>query len=288
MLANPFIQIADILIPPYLLPQHHSFEQFMKFALTFPQIIDIRNGFKSLHFIVFDLNRNRDFFDWPISPFFFWLNSHQIDIKPRKYGEISDKFLKNTNEFSLACANPPKKAVFMLFLGVKQEIPAIIELILHKPQTLGSLQAYKNSFYSKYEKNSPISIKDPLSGQILMNPCKGNYCQHCECFELESFLKSNESIETEEKFKWRCPICKEKVFWNEIDLDLYMKEIISEVSERGGLIKFQFVKDDGIGIWESCEEILKEEKNKNKKEMNREGLKITFGNFNFFKTTLFF
>lgn len=248
-LINPFIQITDTIIPAYILPSS-NFEQYHKFSLTFPQKTAMQHSYKSLYFLTMSLQTPSISFDWPKESTFFWINSHKLDTKPGLYCEIPYKYIRNSNEFSMSNFEGfSQRTCFMLFLAKKQTSDSLQSLILSR-NLLFSSSKYKAIFFTNYAKNKqkPISLRDPLTGARLIEPCKGRDCQHCECFDLKSFLQINETFLLEGKTLWKCPWCSEKVFWNELDVDMYFKQLLKANPEE------KFIKFDGFGDWEGCSE----------------------------------
>lgn len=69
-----------------------------------------------------------------------------------------------------------------------------------------------------------ISLKDPLSLRKLVAPARSSKCDHLQCFDPESFLRSNEQVPS-----WMCPVCSNSVKWTDVIIDGYVKNIIETV-----------------------------------------------------------
>lgn len=70
-----------------------------------------------------------------------------------------------------------------------------------------------------------VSVKCPLTMILMAYPGKGVHCKHAEFFCVKSFIMLNLKKDTRE-LKWKCPICKSRVFFNELFLDDMMQEEI--------------------------------------------------------------
>lgn len=73
---------------------------------------------------------------------------------------------------------------------------------------------------------STISLKCPLSISRMTNPAKGIFCQHLQCFDLQSFIYSQETIPD-----WRCPICQNKIKLNDLAINDYLLEALKNTHE---------------------------------------------------------
>jgi len=66
-----------------------------------------------------------------------------------------------------------------------------------------------------------VTIKDPLSKTKMKLPARGHNCVHVQCFDAIQFLQMNEQKQT-----WICPICKEKLSYENIEIDEFFLNII--------------------------------------------------------------
>lgn len=64
------------------------------------------------------------------------------------------------------------------------------------------------------DKNSKFSIKDPMSMSLIITPVRGVYCDHFDCFCLDSWAIFQQKSTI---LRWRCPICKKKCYKVVID-----------------------------------------------------------------------
>lgn len=61
-------------------------------------------------------------------------------------------------------------------------------------------------------------------------PARGKYCNHAQCFNLETFVLMMSSTQYP---TWRCPICKNRCF--SLYVDSYIEEILKEAKAAGDL-----------------------------------------------------
>jgi len=80
-------------------------------------------------------------------------------------------------------------------------------------------------------------------------PGRGRFCNHLDCFDIENYLKINENKSLEPTFQWKCPICRQTVLWNELDLDLYVNEILNLI-EKKQINEGKYIFFDEFNIWE--------------------------------------
>lgn len=92
---------------------------------------------------------------------------------------------------------------------------------------------------------STISLKCPLSISRMKNPAKGVFCQHLQCFDLQSFIYSQETIPD-----WRCPICQNKIKLQDLAINDFLLDALNNTHEDVESISLK--KD---GTWEPVAEI---------------------------------
>ena len=244
--------MTDLIIKPYLLPQKKHLEQYQRFELTYPQSNDLRSGAKCLHCAVLKPDSNTMNLVWPGETLFFWLNNKSMGFDPRALGEIPWKTLRNSNEFNLCCMEGLEEpAVFLLFMTKKQEILDIVKLISHR-NLLKDYESYKLRFLSelKNNKHRVFSINDPISGEKMIYPGRGRFCQHLECFDIANYLGISENRGLEPQLRWKCPVCKKLTMWNELDEDKYVKDIITKIREKQIPVR-KYLAFDEDNYWEA-------------------------------------
>lgn len=255
-LNNPFLQINDLIIKPYMLPLNQQFENLQKFQLNYPQTNDFRNNNKQLYFVAMQLNSSEFLFEWPMLNLFFWINNKQLDFEKKCYGIIPFNYLRNWNEFNVCCfENLTEPIIFLIFLARRQSTISIVQTI-SKRSVYGSLHIYRKKFEKMLlqKKKKIFRIIDVYSKKLINLPSKGRLCNHLECFELENYLKMNENEFLASNLKWKCPICQNIVLWNELDIDLYAKEILQEFEKKQkNCYIAEYVIFDEFNSWEVFE-----------------------------------
>lgn len=73
-----------------------------------------------------------------------------------------------------------------------------------------------------------ISLNDPFNLERLKLPARGKYCEHPQCFSLDTFvlLMSHTPFPN-----WRCPICRRRCF--SLKIDTYIQDIIEQTKRTG-------------------------------------------------------
>ncbi|KAJ3287721.1 SUMO ligase siz1 [Rhizoclosmatium sp. JEL0117] len=66
-----------------------------------------------------------------------------------------------------------------------------------------------------------VSLKDPVTRCRITVPARGNHCRHPQCFDLEYYLRLNQTHPT-----WSCPICSKLAPLNEVFVDGYFLELL--------------------------------------------------------------
>lgn len=76
-------------------------------------------------------------------------------------------------------------------------------------------------------KNRRYSIKDPISMSLIRTPVRGIYCEHIDCFELDTWaiIQENANI-----YRWRCPLCKKKAY--KLKIDALWIQILEEANDN--------------------------------------------------------
>lgn len=70
-----------------------------------------------------------------------------------------------------------------------------------------------------------VSLRCPISHQMMQHPARGSGCPHLQCFDLKSYLIMNA-----ERPSWKCPICTEPATLETLEIDNYMSYIINNVN----------------------------------------------------------
>jgi hypothetical protein len=66
-----------------------------------------------------------------------------------------------------------------------------------------------------------IGLNDPYNLEKIKLPARGKYCEHAQCFSLDTFVLMMSSTQYP---NWRCPVCKRRCF--SLYVDTYMLGII--------------------------------------------------------------
>ncbi|KAL4154163.1 hypothetical protein QTP88_001996 [Uroleucon formosanum] len=66
-----------------------------------------------------------------------------------------------------------------------------------------------------------VSVEDPLIKLRMKFPARGVDCMHLPFFDALQFLQLNEQKET-----WKCPICKKKIKFENIEIDKYFLNML--------------------------------------------------------------
>lgn len=71
-----------------------------------------------------------------------------------------------------------------------------------------------------------LSLKCPISYMRLQIPCRGVKCNHIQCFDATSYLQLQEQGP-----QWICPICNGSAPFEQLAIDEYARDILSQTSE---------------------------------------------------------
>lgn len=74
--------------------------------------------------------------------------------------------------------------------------------------------------------SSKLSLKCPISFKRLETPCRAQNCKHLACFDALSYL-----LLQEQAAQWKCPICNKIASYDNLAIDMYVKEILDQTSE---------------------------------------------------------
>eukprot|EP00746_Dinoflagellata_sp_MGD_P140290 gnl/MRDRNA2_/MRDRNA2_73566_c0_seq3.p1 gnl/MRDRNA2_/MRDRNA2_73566_c0~~gnl/MRDRNA2_/MRDRNA2_73566_c0_seq3.p1 ORF type:complete len:766 (-),score=156.83 gnl/MRDRNA2_/MRDRNA2_73566_c0_seq3:63-2360(-) len=61
---------------------------------------------------------------------------------------------------------------------------------------------------SQCSRPTRLELLCPLSGRRIETPARGWHCRHLQCFDLEAYLVSNQSVARAFNNRWKCPLCK--------------------------------------------------------------------------------
>ena len=87
-----------------------------------------------------------------------------------------------------------------------------------------------------------FSLVCPISQRRISRPVRGKRCAHTQCFDLQSFLQSNQHVTAS---RWRCVVCGQFLHVDDlIECGLY-KAMLSEASSDDICAVYQ----PGKGRW---------------------------------------
>lgn len=102
-----------------------------------------------------------------------------------------------------------------------------------------------------------VSLVDPLTKTRMELPARGVDCSHMECFDAVQFLLMNRQKET-----WKCPSCKNRVRFEDIEIDGFLLNILQSPN-LGKECKNIIIQKDGV--WrQSKKSSISNHSNKNK------------------------
>ncbi|CAD8108903.1 unnamed protein product [Paramecium sonneborni] len=87
-----------------------------------------------------------------------------------------------------------------------------------------------------------ISLLCCLCSTLMVTPVRGIYCNHIQCFSLENYLLM---LELSNPRKWRCPICKAKLF--KLQIDALQYTILQTIRQYNLSEKYTEISFDHMG-----------------------------------------
>ncbi|KAJ5709263.1 Zinc finger MIZ-type [Penicillium malachiteum] len=96
-----------------------------------------------------------------------------------------------------------------------------------------------------------ISLVDPFTARVFRTPARSLFCNHPECFDLETFIKTQKSMSGPGPMndKWRCPICKLDARPQLLVLDRFFEEIRTELVRTGQINTVDAIDFLPNGLW---------------------------------------
>ena len=86
-----------------------------------------------------------------------------------------------------------------------------------------------------------ISLRDPILQVKINKPGRSISCKHTQCFDLDTFFSMNEKSNT-----FICPICNNRIKWDNIILDEYFEEILKVAADSDDIDTIEIQPD---GSW---------------------------------------
>ncbi|KAJ5552331.1 Zinc finger MIZ-type [Penicillium frequentans] len=99
--------------------------------------------------------------------------------------------------------------------------------------------------------NLTVSLIDPFTAQVCHTPARSSYCDHQECFDLETFIKTRKSVSgpTPMNDNWRCPICNSDARPQLLLLDRFLEDVRMQLIQRNQLEGAQSIQIKPDGTW---------------------------------------
>ena len=96
-----------------------------------------------------------------------------------------------------------------------------------------------------------ISLIDPFTARIFEIPARSLNCNHQECFDLNTFIKTrgSESGTTPMNDSWCCPICKVDARPMKLFVDCFLEEIHAEIMRSNKLEGAEAIQIRADGTW---------------------------------------
>ncbi|CAI6353469.1 unnamed protein product [Macrosiphum euphorbiae] len=155
-------------------------------------------------------------------------------------------FKKNKHTLKITYSNDPHTYVAGVFLSEKVTSEDLLKEI--KKRYLRRSDVTKEFIKNSLKNNDDmsvdsfiVSLKDPLTTQRMKVPARGKECKHLQCFDAKKFLQMNEQTQ-----KWECPICKEQVKYENIEIDEFFYRILQSSKLSKGSENIILLND---GTW---------------------------------------
>lgn len=132
---------------------------------------------------------------------------------------------RKQNKLTITCLDPDTY-IAGVFLAKKLTCEELIEKLRKRPfRTIETSKEFiKNFMDNKIDivvDSVIVTLNDPLTKIRMTLPARGVECIHIQCFDAMHFLKINENMQ-----RWKCPICKGKIRFENIEIDGYFLNII--------------------------------------------------------------
>lgn len=96
-----------------------------------------------------------------------------------------------------------------------------------------------------------IPLIDPFMARIFNTPARSIYCNHIECFDLETFITTRKSVSGHTPMidNWLCPICKADARPQFLTVDNFFVDVREELKRTGCLETAQSIQIEADGKW---------------------------------------
>jgi hypothetical protein len=99
--------------------------------------------------------------------------------------------------------------------------------------------------------NLTINLIDPFMARIFDVPARSKNCNHAECFDCDTFIRTRKSVsgQTPMVDNWRCPVCKADARPKFLVVDYFLAEIHAELARSNRLAGAEAVQIKADGTW---------------------------------------
>ncbi|KAJ6171859.1 hypothetical protein N7470_000926 [Penicillium chermesinum] len=96
-----------------------------------------------------------------------------------------------------------------------------------------------------------IGLIDPFTAQVFKDPARSINCNHLECFDLDTYIKTRKSESGPGPMmdNWRCPICSSDARPHQLVLDAFLAAIREELRRNNQLETAQAIQYSLDGTW---------------------------------------
>ncbi|XP_032666502.1 zinc finger MIZ domain-containing protein 1-like [Odontomachus brunneus] len=105
-----------------------------------------------------------------------------------------------------------------------------------------------------------VSLKCPITFKRIIQPARGKYCMHVQCFDLESYLQLNC-----ERDSWKCPVCSKPAQLEGLEVDQYIWGILNTLNSA----EVDEVTIDSQAAWKAAKSSLAGIKSEEENEYKR-------------------
>ncbi|CAI6377854.1 unnamed protein product [Macrosiphum euphorbiae] len=157
-----------------------------------------------------------------------------VEDTPLDITQLMD--LKNClqNTLKITWSKKPPKYVAGVYVAHRLTWNDLLEELIKRPKRTSdkTKELIKKSMENDEDMHIVslfVSVMDPLTKLRMKLPVRGVDCIHLQCFDAIQFLKINEQNE-----RWRCPICKNKIKFKNIEVDEFFLNMLqsSDLSEE--------------------------------------------------------
>ncbi|CAG8888444.1 unnamed protein product [Penicillium egyptiacum] len=99
--------------------------------------------------------------------------------------------------------------------------------------------------------NLTIDLVDPFMARIFDVPVRSRHCNHHECFDRDTFIRTRKSVSgpTPMVDNWRCPICKGDARPQFLVVDQFLVEVHTELARTNRLDGIRAIQIKVDGTW---------------------------------------